>query len=171
MQKWYDAVAQTTETTKNLLCLAPQVRAYHERAYFALKPIDMNEEKTRLDVIFSWLPRFNYPRKLLLSTPPLSLPSTVDRRVHDSQTVKMWDTYTDSKICTGDKIVLETTDKDRLPLPDAALLDMQWVLQRVAALSAGAEPVDEPYDDYDYDDDVSVSSFPTGTASPRSDCN
>lgn len=63
-------------------------------------------------------------------------------------------------------------------MPDAALLDMQWVLQRVAALSAGAEPVDEPYDDYgddydydDDDDDVSVSSFPTGTASLRSDCN
>ena len=101
VQKWYDAVAQTTETTKNLLCLAPQVRAYHERAYFALKPIDMNEEKTRLDVIFSWLPRFNYPRKLRLSTPPPSLPSTVDRRVHDSQTVKMWDTYTDSKNLYG----------------------------------------------------------------------
>lgn len=32
------------------------------------------------------------------------------------------------------------------------MLEKQWALQRVTAMSAGAEPVDESYDDDDDDD-------------------
>jgi hypothetical protein len=46
---------------------------------------------------------------------------------------------------SGDKISLKTDDPKTLPLPHFALLEMQWILQRVAAMSAAAEL----YDDFD----------------------
>ena len=63
--------------------------------------------------------------------------------------VKLYDVRTDKKICSGDEIFLETNDPERLPLPDWRLLDMQWILHRVAAMSGAAEP----RDGFDEDDD------------------
>lgn len=40
----------------------------------------------------------------------------------------------------------EKSDPESLPLPNFHLLEMQWVLQCVAAMSFGAEPQDETYD-------------------------
>lgn len=49
---------------------------------------------------------------------------------------------TDLRICSGDLIVIKTANTDTHPLPDVALLQMQWVLQAVTALAGGAEPLD-----------------------------
>jgi hypothetical protein len=59
----------------------------------------------------------------------------------------MYNVKTDKKICSGDEICLETSDPDRLPLPDWRLLDMQWILQRITAMSGAAERHDDFYED------------------------
>ena len=66
----------------------------------------------------------------------------------------MYNVLTDKKIRSGDEICLETNDPDRLSLPDWRLLEMQWILHPVTALSGAAEPRDDFEDD---DDDWNVS--------------
>lgn len=68
--------------------------------------------------------------------------------------VGLWDVTTRLPISTGSRIVLETTDPVRLPLPDADLLELHWVLQRVAAMAGNAEPRDDKYDTDDEDDEM-----------------
>ena len=66
---------------------------------------------------------------------------------------------TGEMIRSGDVICLETVDPEKLPLPDFRLLDMQWILHRVSALSGAAEP-----SDFDKDNDDEWSAY---TPSPR----
>jgi hypothetical protein len=56
------------------------------------------------------------------------------------------DGYTDEKICSGDEIILRTCDAHSFPLPYWDLLEMQRVLQCIAAMSGSVEPRDESYD-------------------------
>ncbi|OXV08717.1 hypothetical protein Egran_03520 [Elaphomyces granulatus] len=58
------------------------------------------------------------------------------------------------RMSSGDEIHLTTTDPEALPLPNFKILEMQWVLQCIAAMSAFAEDQDQPYieDDDDFDD-------------------
>jgi hypothetical protein len=44
---------------------------------------------------------------------------------------------------------IKTDGPENLPLPDVRLLDMQWVLNRVAGLSGAAEPRDDSFHDDD----------------------
>lgn len=45
---------------------------------------------------------------------------------------------TDSPMCvkSGDVLTFQTTDPECRPLPDSALMDMQWKLSQVVSLSA-----------------------------------
>ena len=64
--------------------------------------------------------------------------------------------YTNKRIHSGDEIYLETSDPKRLPLPDLRLLEMQWILHRVTALSGAAEPRDDFGEDTDDDWDIAL---------------
>lgn len=48
----------------------------------------------------------------------------------------------DGKICSGDTIVFQTDDPEQRPLPSVALLEMQWTLHRVLAMSGAADAPD-----------------------------
>jgi hypothetical protein len=50
------------------------------------------------------------------------------------------------QICSGDEISLTTDDPVSQPLPDLRLLEMQWFLHRVTAMSGAAEPQDDFHD-------------------------
>ncbi|EZF32612.1 hypothetical protein H109_02503 [Trichophyton interdigitale MR816] len=133
VERWLNAIQATTETPKNLFCLAPHVHAYQGKAYFSLKHLGTSEDHTSCTVMFVWLPDFDTPKSLRLC---------------------LWDVTTRLPISTGSRIVLETTDPVRLPLPDADLLELHWVLQRVAAMAGNAEPRDDKYDTDDEDDEM-----------------
>ncbi|OAL69825.1 hypothetical protein A7D00_5864 [Trichophyton violaceum] len=166
---WFEAVRETTETPRNLLCLSPSAHSYHGKSYFALKPIEMNEDQTELTLQFFWLPRANNPPMMRLSTRP-NLPSIGDvRDVGDegSNKVKLFNVYTDKPIFSGDLILMKTANPEELPLPDVALLEMQWVLNVVAAMSAEAEPTDTDYsDDDDYLDPIMDETMSQISLSP-----
>src|SRR2546421_1735331 len=77
---WYNAVFSLgTEVVYNLMCLCPNAHKYHEKAFFALEPKEISNDKKRLTVKFFWLPRYQYSRRVdLLRTP--SIPEHSDGR-------------------------------------------------------------------------------------------
>ena len=151
---WYNAIFSSgTEVVYNLMCFAPHVHRYHEKAFFALEPKEISEDKKRLKVKFFWMPRYSYSAKVdILRTP--SIPEDSDGRI---RRVGLWNVLTDEKIRSGDEICLETDDPVRLPLPDWNLLQMQWTLHRVAALSGAAESRDD-FDEGDDDWDLPLGN-------------
>lgn len=153
VNRWLSAIQATTETTKNLFCLSPNAHAYQGKAYFALKYIGSNEDNTSRTVMFMWLPHFGNSHSLRVCTEPSAAPVINLRRDGAGGVVGLWDVSTGAPICTGHQIVLETTDPVGLPLPDADLLELHWVLQRVVAMAGGAEPRDETYETDDDDSD------------------
>jgi hypothetical protein len=145
---WYNAVFSSgTEVVYNLMCFAPHVHKYHERAFFALEPKEISNDKKSLTVKFFWLPRYQYsPQVDILRTPSIS--GDLDGGTHG---VGLWNVQTKKEILSGDEILLETSDTVELPLPDWRLLEMQWILHRVTALRGAAESSDD-FDEDDNDD-------------------
>src|ERR1700761_216370 len=137
---WYKAIfSKGTEVVYNLISLNPSARKYYERAYFALEPKEISNDKKRLTVKFFWLPRNQYSSKVDILRTPL-IPEDSDG---EHLGVGLWSIHTGKPICSGDEIYLETNDPERLPLPDLRILEMQWILHRLTALSGAAEPRDD----------------------------
>ncbi|KKZ60914.1 hypothetical protein EMCG_00675 [[Emmonsia] crescens] len=158
---WRDAILRHgTETPENLMCFSPTLHRCHASGRFALQPIKMSEDEKQLTLRFYWLPRKS-------SLPAMNSiqdrPHIADNIAELPRDLKVFNVITERKICSGDEIVLETPDPKNLPLPDIRLLDMQWVLQRLMALSGGAEA-----EDYDLNDDDDDCVDPVGIESDES---
>jgi hypothetical protein len=54
---------------------------------------------------------------------------------------------TERKLYSGQDIALTASDPFRLLLPDHRILEMQWILQQVAALKGGADVFEDESDD------------------------
>jgi len=151
---WYNAIfPRGTEACHNLMCLTRSAHKYWRDALFALKPIGLSDDRKRLDMQFFWLAKGNHSEVGILQRP--ALPVDLDQ---GPNITKLYNVLTDKKICSGDEISLETDDPVAHPLPDLRLLEMQWFLTRVAAMSGAAEPQDEFDDDSD-DDLVTKMNF------------
>lgn len=149
VKAWKTAVTgdEGTELCSNLVCLSPNAHAYWDRTLFALKPLSLSKDTKTLEVQFFWLAQRGKTRSVdILSRP--NFPSNLDS---PGNNIKLYNCPTDRKLCSGDVITLVTDDTDKQPLPSMAILQMQWYLQRVAAL-AGAADADS--DDEDEDDEV-----------------
>jgi hypothetical protein len=118
-------------------------------AYFALKPIRLSDDKKRLDIQFYWMPSSKYTSQVSILQRPL-LPADKDQ---GPVPVMLHNLETNRIIRSGDKISLETDDPVERPLPDFNLLEMQWFLHCVAAMSGAAKPQDDFRDDGDNSDD------------------
>jgi hypothetical protein len=154
IQEWRDAILRDqnnphkgVETCCNLICLSRDAHAYWTKAYFALKPIQLSEDKKSLDVEFHWLPKYNHSPTPVLDI--LTLPKSLGGR----DDMQLFDFRTGQRICSGQRISLTTDDPDNQPLPHLALLEMQWVLHRLTAMSGAAEI----YDDFNDDDDDAMA--------------
>lgn len=119
---------------------------------FALKPIpgsaaDFTDAGPKsMQVEFYWLkfrPRGS-GRVSLMEVP--DLPSD-----HPScrGNMKFGDCITEQVVRSGDIITLTTHDPEEFPLPNQELLDLQWYMNRVVALSGGVEGLDPVNDDDD----------------------
>ena len=114
------------------------IRGFQHQNGFTLKPIRLSDDKKRLDMHLFWLAKRNHTSQAtILQRPPL--PVHLDQ---GPNVTKLFNVQTNEIICSGDQISLETDDPVAHPLPDLSLLDMQWVLHRVTAWSAAAEPQD-----------------------------
>ncbi|KAN0072672.1 hypothetical protein V8E54_002082 [Elaphomyces granulatus] len=127
IDEWYDAVFSSsagTEVVSNLI------------------------DKKSLKVQFYWLPKCKHSNSVDILRVP-TIPGNADGKLRD---IGLWNVKTDQRIRSGDIIELETNDPEELPLPDFRLLNMQWMLHRVSALSGAAEPCDDDFNGEDDDD-------------------
>ena len=119
----------------------------------ALKPLELSPDKTSLTLEVHWLRHRRAAESPLSnpSTPPpvdlLQVPSLA--LTPQASTKGFWfiDVDTGERIYSGHKVTVTTDDPDERPLPSWELLDMQWVLQRLSAISGAAEPQDDWSDD------------------------
>lgn len=115
----------------------PTARGYYNRAWFALKPVNEEQDgENKMTVEFYWLDRKKYESRMDLRTvPQLSPPG----RVVGPGNARIWNHRNGTPLSSGDKICLETSDPLSSPLPSREILEMQWNLQRLSALSGAAE--------------------------------
>ncbi|KAK2801571.1 hypothetical protein FQN51_005278 [Onygenales sp. PD_10] len=141
-----------TEVCHNLITLAPHVHACWERALFALKPLDIAEDQKTMRVQFFWLRQ--YPRRphQPMATRP-ELPASLDE---DMKNLKLFDCETEEKIHSGTILTMDTDYPVTKPLPSTALLEMQWILHRLTALSGAADIFLSESDWHDDSSDVSL---------------
>src|SRR3984885_8638742 len=129
--------------------LSPDAYTYWTKAYFALQPIELSDDKKRLDVKFHWmLRRSRYSHNVDILTPPSPLED-----LDGGSDIKLFHFPTDQRIRSGDMISLTTDDPVTRPLRHYGLLEMQWIMQRVTAMSGAAEI----YDDFNDDDDDAMA--------------
>jgi hypothetical protein len=121
------------------------IRGLWNKGQFAPKPVQLSANRKQLTVEFHWLSHHAYARKRVqtLPPPPRNLDST------DRGTL-LFDCRAMEIIRTGHVITLTTEHPDTLPLPSIDLLEMQWVLSRLVALSGAAdvskEELDSPHE-------------------------
>lgn len=111
--------------------------------FFALKPLELSCDRKSLNVQFFWLRRYKRVKWGVFPSVKPSFPGGLDGLPED---IRLWNCESMTPIRSGDVITLHTEDPDSHPLPSFALLEMQWVLHRTAALSG------DVYDD-EFDDD------------------
>lgn len=108
------------------------------KARFAFKPVYINDECVELHVAFYWLPVNKWRERPL--TPAPEAPSEVR---FSGKGYKLFDNITEKVICSGDILVFKTNDPTEHPLPSKELLEMQWNLASVQALSRVADVGDD----------------------------
>ena len=142
------------ETCSNLMCLLNMARRLWELAVFALKPLSLSEDKRQLEVQFYWLPMNRYRQTMPVTAIPSPFPHNLSSTNAEYTTV-LCNIVTDSTICSGDIFTFKTDDPVGHPLPSMQLLNMQWILTRVLALSGAAWVTEEePFPDSDNEMEV-----------------
>lgn len=151
VDNWMQLVSgpKGSEAIQNLICLSPTAHRMHGRGCFALEFIEENEEKSKSVTRFHWL-KTAIPEKTIdiLEPPSLSTDFPPDYGLYMYQ-----NTSNDgSHVHSGQEIHLETPDPINLPLPHSSLLELQWLMNRVLALSGAAEAQSLWYNEDDDDD-------------------
>ena len=152
------------------MCFAPHVHCRHAKGLFTLQPVKLSEDCKRLTLKFYWLCQAERLPEAQID---------IMERPHISEDLnelhghfKAWNVVTEHKICSGDEIVLETPDPENLPLPDVRMLEIQWTLRRLMALSGTTEVFNDEFDDDDDDgDDWADSAISEGSPTEEENHN
>jgi hypothetical protein len=116
-----------------------------DQGKMALKPIELSPDKTSLTLEVHWLRNRRATESPLgnpSTPPPVNLLQVPSLALTPRESVKGFgflDADTGERIFSGHKVTLTTDNPDERPLPSWELLEMQWVLQRLAAISGAAE--------------------------------
>jgi hypothetical protein len=118
----------------NLISLCPNAYAFWDLGLFALKPLELSSDRKQLQLQFFWQlgpqVKFKADEVVNLLTEPSS-----SRGLNSVQGCGLsYDLNRPVPIRSGDTFTLTTDDPESRPLPSIELLDMQWVLQRVAIM-------------------------------------
>lgn len=154
MREWKIILSRDSESCNNLLCLNPNLHVLWTAGYFALKPLMQSEDGTQLYVEWHWLPRVRHgPHDHV----PLATPQPSTEGLTGSGGVReiIVSTYGSiNHIRLGQVFTIRTTDPETMPLPNFALLDMQFKLSQIVSLSSSVDEIelmsdyDDPSDDY-----------------------
>lgn len=119
-----------TEKCDNLVTLCPTLHKLWGMALFGLEPVYLSEDRRILEVRFFWMRRFTHPTAIDLAFRVQNFHKR-EASVFDSQTGQM--------VTSGTIIRFTTDDPHSKPLPNWDILSLQWLMQRLAAMSGAAE--------------------------------
>jgi hypothetical protein len=143
-----------TELCENLLCLCPNAHRYWGACYFALQPLHLRDDRKELITRFYWLPKVT-PHIVQVQDKP-SIP------LHPySKSLSICFKNADGSVremSSGDLVIFQTKDPENLPLPSWDLLQMQWILNRIGAISGAASASTWPWH-WDTEDEDSNMEF------------
>jgi hypothetical protein len=137
-----------TETVENMISSSASLLRFHSAGRFALRPIQMSNDKTKLELEFHWLVGEERSDKVDLLDEPLSSfgrhsagrgYGPLDRIDPDNDTIRF-------QLVSGTRFMLSTDDPVDRPLPDPGLLTLQWHLQRILAMSGAGGWKEEDFD-------------------------
>lgn len=138
----------------NLISLTPTAHAYWNDGRFALKPLSLSNDEKKLTIQFFWQPQYDHKLqdrvdllKEPLSSESLNVAEIDGKPCFLSRLVRK----RASQIKSGDIFTLTTDDPGKRPLPSWELLEMQWILQRITAMSGAAGTPELEFND---DDDI-----------------
>ena len=147
------------ESCFNLICLTATAHTYWGNGNFALKPLKLSEDEKELTIQFFWQPQYNHKLhdhvdllKEPLSSKGLNL---VEKDKGKCFLDRLLEDESSRRIRSGDIFTLTTDDPGSRPLPSWELLEMQWILQRITAMSGAAGT---PELDLNDDDDINSRS-------------
>ncbi len=131
---------------QNLLCLFPTLHLALGLGLFAFKPLDLSPDKKILRLELHFLNHLSdkATRVDVLTDPPP--PTDHTTITQSSYRLSIFNEHLRRFLHSGDIIELSTSDPDRMPHPNIEILEMQWILERIPALTAAAEPQDEDED-------------------------
>jgi len=136
------------ETLKNLISFTSSLARAHSHCDFALRPVMKTEDGKELVLEFHWLPVSNMTPESRVNL--LERPETTRGRYVGGKGKHPFADHRDPlhrrPIISGHQITMKTEDPKRLPLPGFGLLEMQWHLQRIAAMSGAVD-----WDDRDFE--------------------
>ena len=138
-----------TETVANIISFCPTMHAYHTRGSFGLRPIQMSEDATKMELEFHWFHRARRQRRDRMDI--LDLPKSSRNLFKDDKddVHPRYDpeSITSDMLTSGTRFTISTHDPSTHPLPHPRLLNIQWHLQRLLAISGAAGWMDEKRDD------------------------
>lgn len=154
VESWFNQLGKNwTETPINLLTLRSDCHTVWAKGMFALEPIEADDEAEDasrvLRVKFHWLPRIEDRCFLPINTKPGDVCNKKTYEGPKPYQIMIADTA--AQIETGHVLTLRTSDPIKLPLPSRELLQMQFLLHQVVAMSGAADFLD--YEDSDSDDE------------------
>ncbi|EER36787.1 conserved hypothetical protein [Histoplasma capsulatum H143] len=141
------------DTCSNMLSLDKTAHALWGAGRFALRPVALSADRKAMQIEFYWQkkPAHGKDEIDLLSEPETS------RGLYDYDDGEGLSCITGKRgkngqpkyeaLVSGQRVTVNTDDPDKRPLPSWDLLEMQWVLQRVAGMSGAAEPSDHKRED------------------------
>jgi hypothetical protein len=148
-----DPIHGLVQRVDNLLSLNNYAHKLWTIGEFAFEPIPRNpeDENRKQSMTFYWLPTVKHSGTITAETQPEYEESPADI---SSDVPTGWRIYREDgkRIRSGERIDVTTNNPRSLPLPSYGLLRLQWDMQRLLHLSAGAEPL-ELSDNSDDDDD------------------
>lgn len=152
-------MGSSVDMPHNLISLSPTAHKLHDEAFFAFNSKYYHEDKWKksIGLKFHWLKRAEPRARVPLTEIPsldLEMPSDFGLFIYEKGPGQ------GHNIKSGEIVRVETDrhDSEQKPLPSKALIEMQWILNRVAALSTGLdEPEEEPEENDSDEDDFHLS--------------
>jgi hypothetical protein len=141
------------EACFNLISLSPSAHWHWNKGRFALKPLEISDDKKKLTVQFFWQSQYSHGSKDpvdLIEEPLSSRGLRFAKKEEMEYYLTRHQDGSPRDIQSGDTFTFATDDPEIRPLPSWEPLEMQWVLQRLTAMSSAARTLD--VDLYDYDD-------------------
>jgi len=151
-----------TENVSNMISFTSTLHRFHSNGAFALRPIQISDDKTKLELEFHWLEIEE--RELGTGINLLDRPQSSQARTRSGKGYGPFIRYDTgdngdfTPLESGTRFTMSTDDPENMPLPDPGLMALQWHLQRVLAMSGAAGWSDDDFDnddddDFDNDDD------------------